>query len=267
MLVGINELHAGATKIIRGLGRPDAAPVLVIRHHRELVAAIYPLGPDSAQSDASREVSMREFSRETTQVLARVRADNASLTLTNRGQPVGVVRPVTAADAIRYSAEMAAQSRAFIERLEHAEVDLATDEAKTLEEFQERLDNSSLEAVEAALVAINKPARPVGAGSLGQLLEQAGDAEGAEDAYRRADEAGSAPGACNLGALLEESGDLDGAEAAYRRADERGSRDGALNLARVLMQRGDVTAAEEAFHRAKDRQAHTATTGGPAGLC
>ena len=54
--------------------------------------------------------------------------------------------------------------------------------------------------------------------------------EGAEAAYRRADERGDAFGAVSLGLVLEERGDVEGAEAAYRRADERGDATGAFNL-------------------------------------
>ena len=63
------------------------------------------------------------------------------------------------------------------------------------------------------------------------LLEQRGDLDGAEAAYRRADARGDATGAFNLGGLLAERGDLAGAEAAYRRADERGDAGGASNSA------------------------------------
>ena len=62
----------------------------------------------------------------------------------------------------------------------------------------------------------------MGAYNFGILLEQCGDVEGAEAAYRRADEHGLAAGAYNFGVLLEERGDVEGAIAAYRRAIQSG---------------------------------------------
>jgi tetratricopeptide (TPR) repeat protein len=82
------------------------------------------------------------------------------------------------------------------------------------------------------------------------LLEQRGDHQGAEAAYRRADERGDGVAAANLGVLLEERGDLAGAEAAYRRADERDDATGAYNLAALLAQRGELAGAGDAYRRA-----------------
>jgi hypothetical protein len=92
-----------------------------------------------------------------------------------------------------------------------------------------------------------------GACNLGVLLERRGDLEGAEAAYRRADERGHATGACYLGVLLERRGDLEGAEAAFRRADERGFGAGAYNLGLLLKRRGDLEGAKAARERARDR--------------
>ncbi len=58
----------------------------------------------------------------------------------------------------------------------------------------------------------------VGAYNVGILLEQCGDTEAAEAAYRRAADHGLAAGAYNFGVLLEARGDVDGALDAYRRA-------------------------------------------------
>ena len=69
--------------------------------------------------------------------------------------------------------------------------------------------------------------------------EEEPDLEGAEAAYRRADERGDGAGASNLGLLLKQRGDLEGAEAAWRRADERGDAAGAYNLGVLLKQRGE----------------------------
>ena len=119
--------------------------------------------------------------------------------------------------------------------------------------------------------------------NLGVLL-RAGRLDGAEAAYRRADERGEAEGAFYLGeharrtgrhgerrarlrrrtprpaaaafkvgGLLVAQGDLVGAEAAYRRADERGHVAGAFNLGVLLEERGDLAGAEAAYRRAEKR--------------
>ncbi|MGH2892125.1 MAG: hypothetical protein ACRDPM_02485, partial [Solirubrobacteraceae bacterium] len=59
--------------------------------------------------------------------------------------------------------------------------------------------------------------------------------EGAEAAYRRADERGDTNGAFNLGVLLEERSDLAGAEMAYRRAGERGDAEVAKTARAALL--------------------------------
>jgi hypothetical protein len=51
--------------------------------------------------------------------------------------------------------------------------------------------------------------------------------------------------------LLYERGDLEGAEAAWRRAEQRGHPEGAKKLGMVLYERGDLTGAEEAFFRGR----------------
>jgi len=58
--------------------------------------------------------------------------------------------------------------------------------------------------------------------NLGVLLREQGDIEGAEAAWRRADERGDPTPTFNLGVLLREQGDIEGAEAALRRARQRG---------------------------------------------
>ena len=91
---------------------------------------------------------------------------------------------------------------------------------------------------------------------LGVLLEQRGDLEGAEAAYRRSEKHGFHRATYNLGVLLEQRGDLEGAEAAYRRGDEaayrreRRWRSGAYKLGLLLEQRGDLEGAEALFKRA-----------------
>src|ERR1035438_4921770 len=92
------------------------------------------------------------------------------------------------------------------------------------------------------------------------LLAERGDLEGAEAAWRRADERGDSGGACNLGVLLHERGDLEGAEAAYRRADERGHPGGASKLGLLLKERGDLEGAKAAWRRAADSPDQEVTT-------
>ena len=60
-------------------------------------------------------------------------------------------------------------------------------------------------------------------------------------------------GAWNHGDLLENRGDLDRAEAAYRRADQRGDADGAMSLGRLLKTRGELEDADAATRRAIER--------------
>lgn len=88
---------------------------------------------------------------------------------------------------------------------------------------------------------------------LGYLPGKRGDRQGAEAAYRRADEAGSLLGAFNVGATLHRMGDMKGAEAAYRRADRRGNADGALAAGDLLRRRGELHAAEVMYERALKR--------------
>ena len=64
------------------------------------------------------------------------------------------------------------------------------------------------------------------AGSLGVLLAEQGDVEGAKAAYQQAIDSGaprgSTEGALNLGVLLRRQGDVDGAQAAYQQAIDSG---------------------------------------------
>ena len=77
--------------------------------------------------------------------------------------------------------------------------------------------------------------------------------EGAEAAYRRADEAGHGTGAAYTGIFAETRGDLKGAEEAYRRADERGDGYGAFRLGLLLSRGGNWKAAREAWERSDER--------------
>jgi tetratricopeptide (TPR) repeat protein len=109
-----------------------------------------------------------------------------------------------------------------------------------------------LEGAEAAYRRADQRGHAEAAFSLGSLLlTERGDLEGAEAAYRRADQRGHAEAALHLGALLHARGDLEGAEAAYRRADQRGHAGAAFNLGLLLERRGDLEGADAAYGRAE----------------
>src|SRR5437588_10438501 len=87
----------------------------------------------------------------------------------------------------------------------------------------------------------------------GDRLAKRGDLEGAEGAYRRADEAGHPTAAAYAGVFDEAHGETAKAEQSYRRADERGDGFGAFRLGLLLSQAGDWDAAREAWDRADER--------------
>lgn len=85
--------------------------------------------------------------------------------------------------------------------------------------------------------------------TLGVVLAEQEDLDGAEQAWHRAEELGVLQATLNLGVLCERRGDLEGAEAAYRRAEDRGDWAAPFNLGNVLRKRGDVVGAEAAYRR------------------
>ncbi len=87
----------------------------------------------------------------------------------------------------------------------------------------------------------------------GDRLARQGDLNGAEEAYRRADEGGHPTAAAYAGVFVEARGDLPAAEEAYRRADERGDGFGAFRLGLMLSNAGDWDGASEAWGRADER--------------
>ena len=118
--------------------------------------------------------------------------------------------------------------------------------------------------VEAALrawrVAANSghtDVAPRAAFSLGNLLREQGDADGAKAAYQQAIDSGhpdTAPGASNnLGHLLADQGDGAGAKAAYQQAIDSGHPDAAPmaagGLGLLLQQQGDADGAKAAYSR------------------
>ncbi len=87
----------------------------------------------------------------------------------------------------------------------------------------------------------------------GDRLAAQGDLEGAERAYREADERGHPTAAANVGLFSERRGEISEAEAAYRRADDRGDGVGAFRLGMLLSGRGDWPNANSAWSRAQER--------------
>jgi virulence factor Mce-like protein len=87
----------------------------------------------------------------------------------------------------------------------------------------------------------------------GDRLAGNGDLEGAEEAYRRADEAGHPTAAAYAGVFDEARGATHEAEEAYRRADERGDGFGAFRLGLLLSRAGDWEGARGAWARADER--------------
>ena len=87
----------------------------------------------------------------------------------------------------------------------------------------------------------------------GGRMAQKGDLEGAEEAYRRADEGGHPTAAAYAGVFDEARGDTRAAERAYQRADERGDGFGAFRLGLLLSRAGDWDAARAAWERADER--------------
>ena len=87
----------------------------------------------------------------------------------------------------------------------------------------------------------------------GNRLAAKGDLGAAEEAYRRADEAGHPTAAAYAGLFAESRGELDDARAAYERADERGDGYGALRHGLMLSRAGDWDAAAEAWRRSDER--------------
>ena len=87
----------------------------------------------------------------------------------------------------------------------------------------------------------------------GQRLAKRCDLDGADEAYRRADEQGHPTGAAYAGVFEEAHGDRGAAEQAYWRADERGDGFGAFRLGLLLSRVGDWDGAREAWSRAEQR--------------
>jgi TPR repeat protein len=83
----------------------------------------------------------------------------------------------------------------------------------------------------------------------GHECQAAGDLEGAEGAYRAADELHDGEGAILLGLLLKWRGDLANAADAFRRAEDRGHPEAANSMGNLLWDRGDLVGAKAALQR------------------
>lgn len=126
-------------------------------------------------------------------------------------------------------------------------------ELKALLDRGDRLrDQGDLDGAQAAYEEVEEGGDVRGCLKLAGLLEDdREDFAAAEAAWRRADQAGSLNGAGNLGRLLREMGDADGAEAAFRRCVERGSVRAVGDWAGLLSMRPDAT--EEEIAEAVER--------------
>lgn len=84
----------------------------------------------------------------------------------------------------------------------------------------------------------------------GGACDAAGDLDGAEAAYREADEFEDAEGAILLGLVLKRRGDMTRAAEALQRAESRGHPEAASCLGDLLSDSGDFAAAKTAYERA-----------------
>jgi tetratricopeptide (TPR) repeat protein len=106
---------------------------------------------------------------------------------------------------------------------------------------------------EQGTAPLNMGGDPEGSLQRGFTLAAAGDLDGAEIEYCRADADGNAVGALQRGLLLRERGELALAEAAFRRSSHRGEPAASCNLGVLLEDRGDLAGAEAAYRRADER--------------
>jgi tetratricopeptide (TPR) repeat protein len=83
----------------------------------------------------------------------------------------------------------------------------------------------------------------------GQQCERTGDLDGAEAAYREADQLNDVEGAILLGLVLKQRGDMAGARDALARAEERGHPEAAASLGNLLSDLGDADGAKAAYQR------------------
>ena len=136
------------------------------------------------------------------------------------------------------------------QRLSHAAQDGEVSAESELARGRVLEDGGNDQEAETAYRSADALGSDEGAFLLGLMLRHRGDAAGAEDAYSRAAQRGNARASCNLAVLLEERGDIAGAEAAYRRADAQDFAGGAYGLGQLLYARDDLEGALAAMTRA-----------------
>lgn len=109
-----------------------------------------------------------------------------------------------------------------------------------------------LEGAEAAYREADELGDAEGAILLGLVLKHCGNVQGAADAFRRSEARGHPEVGSSLGNLLSDNGDMEGAAAAYERAIAAGSADARLNLGLMLAQQGAVEEALAHLRVAQD---------------
>jgi uncharacterized protein HemY len=75
---------------------------------------------------------------------------------------------------------------------------------------------------------------------LGRVLNERGESNEAEAAFRRAAEHGRVDAALELGRLLKERGDLAGAQAVFQRTADHGCAQPAVELGKLLERSGEL---------------------------
>jgi len=131
--IAINEFSTHVSALIARRVQAGRS-LLITRRNKELVVAVTPWSGDESRDAESREVPIRELSRDTFNVLAEVRETNQPMTITKRGRPVGEIVPVSADAERRFAAAVAAQSAEFAASLSRADADLAAGRATLLDD-------------------------------------------------------------------------------------------------------------------------------------
>lgn len=133
MQISINEFSTHASALIADRVQAGLS-LLITRRNKELVVAITPWSGEEDLEPDSRQVPMRELSRDTFNVFAAVRETNEPMTITKHGRPVGEIVPVSAEAERRFAARVAAQSADFAASLGRADADLAAGRATLLDD-------------------------------------------------------------------------------------------------------------------------------------
>ncbi len=108
-----------------------------------------------------------------------------------------------------------------------------------------------LDGAEQAYREADELQDPEGAILLGLVLQRRGEPRNAAEAFQRAEARGHREAGSCLGNLLADHGDLEGAKAAYERSIRVGSTDAVINLGLMLAQQGAVDEALPHLHAAE----------------